>query len=470
MTHQLDIARLLNDACGPDVVTPGPEVPERYRHDWAGLEPIEPAALVQPRRTEEVSAALRVCQANGIPVVPQGGLTGISGAAHPIADGIVLSLERMNKILSVDPLEATLTAEAGTVLETAQEAADEAGLMLAIDIGARGSCQLGGLVATNAGGHNVIRYGMTRDQLLGLEVVLADGTIVDDFNTLTKNNAGLDLKHLFVGTEGLFGIITRCTMRLHPGQTEKQTALIGCPDTDALLDLLARAKKSLGPMLTCFEVMWPSFYETMAERCGIRTAIEGKHGVYAILEATGGAGSMAREKMESLLENAFEAGCVADAVLANSVKEEHELWAVRETPAEYGAVIGQIVPFDVGVPTRQIPEAVRLFETRLKERWPDIIALSYGHIGDNNLHLVVHVPGQEAQPEQHVKELVYGTVRELGGTISAEHGIGLIKRDYMSYSRSPSQIRTMQLLKSALDPKGILNPGKGFDQIKTASA
>ena len=461
-----DFATHLASRLGAEVITLRGAIPARYHHDWTGLDPVEPLALARPRSTEEVAAILSACHAAGIAVVPQGGLTGISGGAHPAADGIVISLERLNQIDAIDADAGTLTAGAGVVLETAQQAARDAGLLLGIDIGARGSCQLGGVLATNAGGTTVIRYGMARDHVLGLEVVLADGTIVDGMNTMLKNNAGLDLKQLFIGSEGTLGIITRCVLRLQPLPPAKATAFVGCADTDKVIALLRASRAALGPMLSSFEVMWPNFFDFMAQATGLGSPLAGPHGAYVIIEATGFDATATRETLEQLFETAFEKGLVEDGVLARSVKEEQALWAVRESPAEYERVLGPVIPFDVGIPIRLMDHAVTTIGAAIKAAYPTARALCYGHIGDSNLHVVVNVPeAGRAQPTHEVKDLVYGLVRDMGGTVSAEHGIGTIKRAYLAHSRSAVEIGLMRGFKGLLDPKGILNPGKSFDGV-----
>ena len=459
------IVDTLLDRFGPSVVIPGAESPEKYHHDWAGLAPVTPLAVVRPRTTEEVSAIMAACHAEGISVVPQGGLTGISGGAHPVAKGIVLSLEKFDQIEGIDIDAGTMIAGAGVVLETAQDAARDQGLFLGIDIGARGSCQLGGVLATNAGGNTVVRYGMARDHVLGLEVVLADGTVIDGMNTMLKNNAALDLKHLFIGTEGLLGIITRCVLRLHPLPPAKETAFVGCGGTEDVIGLLRMTRATLGPMLSSFEVMWPSFFDFMSEGTGLGSPLAEQHGAYIIIEATGFDTEGTRTGLESLLEKALEEGLVDDGVIANSVKEERALWAVRESPAEYEKVLGPVIPFDVGIPIGRMDEAVTRIEHDVKALFPSARTLSYGHIGDSNLHVVINVPeAGRNQPEKEIKACVYGITRDLGGTVSAEHGIGAIKRDYLGYSRTPEEIAVMRGIKQVMDPKGILNPGKSFDE------
>jgi len=447
---------------GPDIVTPGAQVPDRNRQDWGRLPPVEPVALVRPRTTGQVSLALRACNDTGTPVVPQGGLSGLCGGAHPLAGGIALSLERMTRVLDVDPAQATLTAEAGCVLQVAQAAAADAGMLLAVDLGARGTCTLGGIISTNAGGNQVLRYGMTRDHVLGLEAVLADGTILPAMNRLLKNNVGLDLKQMFIGAEGTMGVVTQAVFRLQPRPSHSATAFAGLPDSAAMLALLTRARAALGPALVSFEVMWPSFYDIMQAGCGAAHPLAGRHGVYVILEA-GGFDPATRDRLESLLADAMEAGMVEDAVIAANLREERALWAVRESVSEYPRILGKITPFDIGIPLDRMAQAVADLEARVKARWPDAQTLSYGHMGDSNLHLVVNVPSCGAdQPTREIKAMVYDLTRAFGGTVSAEHGIGTIKRDVLGHSRSAAELAAMRAVKAALDPRGILNPGKGF--------
>jgi FAD/FMN-containing dehydrogenase len=458
-----DFVKSLHAVLGPDVVFDRDLIPDRHKSDWSGLPRTSPLALARPRDTGEVSKLLAACHAASVPVVPQGGLTGISGGAHPTPDAVAISLDRMNRIESVDPEMATLTADAGVILQDAQNAAAEKNLLLGLDIGSRGSCQLGGVVSTNAGGNQVIRYGMARDHVLGLEAVLADGTIVSSMNTMLKNNAGLDLKQLFIGTEGLLGVVTRVVLRLQPRPNATATAFCGCGGTSSVVALLARMRGALGPMLSSFEVMWPSFFHFMSEGTGRPSPLKQRHGAYVIVEASGFDREGVRAALESALSAAVDEEVVEDAVLANSLKEERELWAVREGPAEYATVLGPLTGFDVGVPIAQLASVVETLEAGVAIRWPGARALSYGHIGDSNLHFVVNVPEAGAnQPGSELKAYVYGVVREHGGTVSAEHGIGATKRDYFAYSRTAEEIALMQRIKAAMDPRNILNPQKSF--------
>lgn len=457
----MSVVATLLAALGPDVVSTGADIPERFHHDWSGEAPVLPLALLRPRSTAEVSTALRICNEAGTPVVPQGGRSGLCGGAHPLASGVALSLDRMNRVIAVDPVQSTLTAEAGCVLEVAQAAAAEAGLLLGVDLGARGTCTLGGIISTNAGGNQVLRYGMTRENLLGLEVVLADGTVLPAMNSLLKNNVGIDLKQLVIGTEGCLGVVTQTVFRLHPRPNHTATAFVGCADTRAMLALLTHARTSLGPALTSFEVMWPSFYDVMRAGIGAAHPLQGTHGVYVILEA-GGFDDSLTERMENCLTGAIEAGLVEDATLARNSREERGLWAVRESVSEYGRILGALTPFDIGLPLDRMEAGINRMDAALRARWPKVKALFYGHMGDSNLHLVVHVPGMAVQPAKEIKPLIYDLTREMGGTVSAEHGIGTIKRDVIGHSRSAEELATMRAVKAALDPKGILNPGRSF--------
>ncbi|CAH1648900.1 FAD-binding oxidoreductase [Chelatococcus asaccharovorans] len=453
----------LNAALGAAVVT-GEDIPAPFRHDWSGLPPVLPIALIRPRETDEVATALRIANRHGVTIVPQGGLTGLAGGAQPVAGGAVLSLDRMSGIEEIDPVMASITVKAGTPLEVVQKAADEAGLFLGIDLGARGSCQIGGNLATNAGGNRVIRYGMAREHVLGLEVVLPDGTVVTSLNKLIKNNAGYDLKQLFIGSEGTLGIITRVVLRLQAKPLTVNTVFCGCRDFPAVLDLLKGARARLGPALSAFEVMWPSFYDFMTGKLSeLRRPLGRPHGVYVLLEQSGFDPEADSGRLEAVMAEMLEAGIVEDAVLASSERETRDLWAVRDSVSEYGKLMGPITAFDVGLQTDRMADVIAGIEAAYQARWPGAILLVYGHIGDSNLHLVANVPAAgDHQPHDDITDLVLGAVRAAGGTVSAEHGIGLLKKKYLHFTRSDAELALMARLKVALDPGNILNTGKVF--------
>ncbi|SEF15795.1 FAD/FMN-containing dehydrogenase [Rhizobiales bacterium GAS191] len=445
-----------------DIAAMGDEIPERYLRDWSGLAPVRPLALLRPRSTDQVAAALRLCSRLRVPVVPQGGLTGLAGGAHPIANGVVLALDRMRDIEEIDPVMATMTVQAGVTLGAVQAAADEAGLFFGVDLGARDSCTIGGVLSTNAGGNRVIRFGMARESVLGLEVVLADGTVMRSLNKMLKNNAGYDIKQMFIGSEGTLGIITRAVLRLQAKPEATATAFCGCADFSAVLHLLRKARSRMGPSLSSFEVMWPSFYHFMTSSIPqLRRPFVEPHGVYVLIESIGRDDAENTAILEELMAGALQAPCVADAVIARSERDAKDLWAVRESVSEYSRLMGPLTAFDIGLATSAAGDFVREIEDTIRGRWADAIVLSYGHIGDSNLHLVCNVPSAgAAQPHSEITDIVFGAVGRADGTISAEHGIGLLKKAYLPLSRSPEELALMATMKRALDPNNILNTGK----------
>jgi FAD/FMN-containing dehydrogenase len=391
-------------------------------------------------------------------VVPQGGLTGLAGGATPEAGQIVLSLERLKGIEEIDSDSATMTVLAGTPLEVAQKAAEEAGLYLALDIGSRGSCQIGGNVATNAGGNHVIRYGMARAQVLGLETVLADGTILTSLTKVMKNNAGYDLNQLFIGSEGTLGIVTRVVLRLHPRPQGKTTALIATAGYDATVRLLRRLQRNLGEV-SAFEAMWPDFYRFVTDHPSSRVKpMADTHPFYALTEFHGNEPERDRTQLEECLGAAIEEGDALDALIAQSEREARSFWTIRE--GEPLDKLPYLINFDVSAPTARLGELADDLKAKLTARWPEGLFFVYGHIGDGNIHLSAWAGGTMDQVAHEMDDIVYDEVRRIGGSISAEHGVGTLKRAYLGHSRSAAEIDVMRRIKAALDPKGILNPGK----------
>jgi FAD/FMN-containing dehydrogenase len=420
------IVDTLVSAVGREAVFTGDAIGPRYLSDWTRVKRAPPLAVVLPRNTEEVSRTLTICHAAGQAVVPQGGMTGLAGGAIPSAGDICLSLERINGVESIDQASATMTVRAGTTLQKVQEAAAENGFEFSLDMGSRGSCQIGGVIATNAGGIRVIQSGTARDQVLGLEVVLADGTLLDSMNQMIKNNTGYDLKHWFIGSEGTLGVITRAVLRLRPPRKRCETALCALTDYSAALQLLTVLRDGL----SAFEVMWEDFFEFGAKT----SPFNRRYPLYALVET---AGSGLADRLD---------GVVADAVLAHSIAEVRALWEIREATAKFTERIDPL-NFDVSLPIGRIGEFVD--ECRLL--FPG--AFFFGHIGDSNLHVTV-------DRDSGVDDAIYSLVERYRGSISAEHGIGILKREFLRCSRSEAEIRAMWAIKKALDPKGILNPGK----------
>ncbi len=455
----------LRDVLGKDVfLIPGEFDPAPLLHDFTTGAPPEANILgvARPRSTEEVAQVLRFCNDHDLKVVPQGGMTGLAGGGVPIGTCVVLSLERMRAIEEVDVAAGAITVQAGAPLESVQIAADEAGLFFPLDLGGRGTAQVGGNTSTNAGGNRVVRYGMMRALVLGMEWVMADGTIVTSLNKMIKNNAGYDLKHLFIGTEGTLGVITRLVLRLYPKAPSVCTGLCALKDYPAVLDLLARARRGLGATLSAFEMMWPDFYHLGTTALQRRPPIEPVHGVYVLMETMGDDEGADQARFEAVIGEAIEAGAVQDAVLAKSNKEARDLWAIRDCPGEFSkAGYWPQLSFDVSIPTGQMGDFMHMVKARLEARWPGIPTVFFGHVADSNLHLSVKT---DADPhrDHEIETEVYQAVGDWGGSVSAEHGIGVHKKEFLHHSRTPEELALMRTLKAALDPKGTLNPGKVF--------
>jgi len=457
----VNIIEALLEVLPHDIVDSGDYIDDRYMGDWVlTVRDASPLALVRPRTTEQVAKTLELCHATSTPVVTQGGLTGMAGGAAPVQGCVLLSMERMRALSPVDPSSATIEAEAGVTLEAVQKAAEEAGLLFALDIGARGSCTIGGNIATNAGGNRVLRYGMMREQLLGLETVLADGTILTSLNVMLKNNTGYDLKHLFVGSEGTLGVITRAVLKLHPLPVAKQTALCAVDSFTSAVRLLQIAKARLGSSLSAFEVMWPSFYEGVTSSLGLRPPLDLGHGAYILLDSMGTDPDANEAEFQTFIESSFSDGVILDAVIAQTERQALDLWAIRDASGEFPKFFSPYIPFDVSIPIGRMEAFIGECDARLLHRWPDIQALWFGHIADSNIHVAVHIPGVDPLPEHDIDTTIYDCVGEYGGAISAEHGIGVLKREFLDRSRSAAEIATMRTIKQALDPRNILNPGK----------
>lgn len=455
----------LRAVLGDDSVIAGEAIEARYRKEYFSPQPAacRPLALLKPRSTEQVAAALRLCNAYGQPVVPQGGLTGLSGGALPQDGEVLLSLERLRGIEEFDESAGTMTLLAGTPLQEAQEAAAAKGFLLAVDLGARGSCQIAGNVATNAGGNRVIRYGMTRQQVLGLEAVLADGSVISSLNKMLKNNAGYDLKHLFIGSEGTLGVITRVVLRLEPLPTCVQTAICAVDSYENVVALLRHAQRRLSGRLSAFEVMWADFYALVTTRIpGQRAPLPPGSPFYVLLDLQGADAASDAALFESMLEQAFGDGLISDAAVAASEKETRSFWHLRDASGEFSVVWPTVASFDVSLPIGRIGHFVDTLRGRLEARFPGCEYVNFGHIGDSNLHVCVHVPGTTPEnfPEHDIKDCLYGLLRDYQGSVSAEHGVGVHKKEYLPYSRTPEELALMRTLKGALDPKGILNPGR----------
>ena len=418
-------------------------------------------ALVRPANTDEVSKVMQWCHAHHIAVVTQGGLTGLVHGADAQPHELILSMERMRSVEAIDPVQRTATVQAGVVLETLQLAVDELQLAFPLDLGARGSATVGGNAATNAGGNRVIRYGMMRDLVLGLEVVLADGTIVSSLNHLIKNNTGYDLKQLFIGSEGTLGIITRLVLRLREKAVSTNVAVVAAPSFDALVNLLKHLDRSLGGNLSAFEVMWQDFYKlvTTAPARG-RPPVVQTSPYYALIESQGGDPKSDTLKFTVALETALEQGLIEDAAISQNESDCHAFWALRDDVEQ---VLNGGVPviFDVSLPICRMEEFVATLRSDLINEVCDHKLWVYGHMGDGNLHVNVQVAPQDYMSNRpKIESLLYERVKVAKGSISAEHGIGLEKKAFLGLSRNACELNLMSVIKNALDPNNLLNPGK----------
>ncbi len=454
-----DIMRIV----GTNGVLTGPDVAARPA-SWLRPEPSRAKAIVRPASTDEVSTVMKLCHAAGQVVIPVGGNTGLVEGATAGEDDILLSLERMNAVESLDETGCTMTVQAGVPLHTVQERAADADLMFPVDFGARGSAQIGGAISTNAGGNAVIRYGMMREQVLGLEAVLVDGTVVSSMNRLLKNNAGYDLKQLFIGTEGTLGIITRAVLRLRPALRSRNTAFVAVDVYSNVPELLKSLGSSLGGNLTAFEVLWEDFYNTVVvERDRHAPPVEAGHPWYVLIEARGGKQEDDAERFEAALEDALEARLIVDAAIASGAKQREAMWAIRDDIDGLAEILDPVMAFDVSLPIAHTADYVTAVKKRLNERWPETFrGTSFGHLGDNNLHFLLTVGSADHDEQREVMQIVYDELRPYRGSISAEHGVGLEKRAFLGVTRNDTEVALMRALKKALDSKGLLNPGRIF--------
>lgn len=453
------LLRSLSDLMGPGGCIVGDDISSRYAVDFGGDNAKKPVAVLRPDSTEALSAALALCHTAKQAVVIQGGMTGLCGGATPQAGEISLSLERLNGIEELDRDSMTMTVLAGTPLQVVQEAASRAGLFFPLDLGARGSCTIGGNIATNAGGNQVLRFGMMRNLVLGLEAVLADGTVISSLNKLIKNNAGYDLKQLFIGSEGTLGIVTRAVLKLQPALTSRTATIIAVQDFPACIKVLHSLQRSLGGGLSAFEAMWASYYDCVISKIDtLRSPFDEPYPLYVLAQIEGNNHAADTEKLESALAELLESGAVLDAAIAQSERETEEFWQIRDGIAEVTPMLQPLVAFDVSVPIRDMEAFTDKAQASLEARFPGVQNLVFGHVGDNNLHLSV-TTGKRDDIEAICK-IVYDVTCEFDGSIAAEHGIGVSRRKYLKLSRNDAEIALMRQLKAALDPKGILNPGR----------
>ena len=450
----------LTKLLGESQLITGEDIGEKYQSDWSGENPHMPELVVRPDSTAVVSKLLKYCNEERLAVVTQGGLTGLAGGATPRDNEIVLSLERMHGIVELDHQSMTMTVKAGTQLQVIQKAADTAGLRLPLDLGARGSCQIGGNVSTNAGGNQVLSFGMARALVLGLEAVQADGTVISAHNKMLKNNAGYDLKQLFIGSEGTLGVITEVVLRLFPASRNKHTALVSLGSFEDVIKLLHVAQSRFA-RLTAFEVMWDDYYlRAVTETETASDPFEKTFPYYILLESE----NDSLDSFEQVLFEQLENGTLLDAAIAQSGKDSDQFWIIRDAIGDLLSRIPDAVNFDIGLPISRMQEFLEKTQLTLNERFENLHTITFGHLADGNIHITAWTDDNEDNSAA-IYKLVYGLLQEFEGTVTAEHGIGVMKTDYLKLCRSPEEIELMRTLKRALDPNNILNPGRVIPQV-----
>ncbi len=462
-----DLSQLATRFSGRLLTDPADTAP--FLTDWRGLWHGRALAVAQPDTPRDVAAVVCWCAEQAVPIVPQGGNTGMSGGATPDGSGtaLLLSLTRLNRIRSIDAANDTISVDAGCVLATVQAAARGAGRLFPLSLGAEGSCTIGGNLATNAGGAAVLRYGNARNLCLGIEVVTAQGELWDGMKGLRKDNSGYDLRDLIIGSEGTLGIITGAVFKLFPAPSGHLAAFVALPDPAAALRLLQEVTSRFGHMLTAFELLSAACLDLVEGHVpGAWSPLEGRAAWYALVELSAATeGEAEQADFEAVLADAFEREIVSDAAIAASEGQRQAFWRLRESISEAQGAIGKTIKHDIALPRSAIPAFLDEAEAALRERTEDMIAVTFGHLGDGNLHYNFSpCAGADQQRfiavQDEINRLVHDIVARHGGTFSAEHGLGVLRRDEAKRLKSPIEMAMMAAVKRALDPQGILNPGK----------
>lgn len=464
-----DFLNELVRSLGEDTVITNPDEMEPWLVDWRGIYKGGAQAVVRPVSTAQVAQCLKLCNDHRVPVVPRGGNTGLCGGATPDASpaNVVLSLDRMNRIRSIDTIANTLVADAGCILGNLRRAAEAEGRMLPLSLAAEDSSQIGGNVATNAGGVNVVRYGMTRELVLGIEAVLPSGEIYNGLQTLRKDNTGYDLKQLFIGSEGTLGVITGVALKLYPLTRVRSVVLAAVESPQQALELFRLVYGECGSRLQAFEFFTEECLGLVLEQVeGLQRPFREAHGGYVLVELADTADEAALQAvLESVIGKALEDGLCRDAVVSASLSQLHDLWRLREEISEAQRADGPHLKHDISLPIERIPEFMAQAERKVNEVAPGCRLFVFGHFGDGNLHYNVSRPAGAdrswaAQWESRVADAVFAEVARFGGSISAEHGIGQLKRHAFHHHKDPMHIRLMVQIKQIFDPNSIMNPGK----------
>ncbi len=460
----MQLLQQLTQQLGREKVLTGEAVSKRYHHIWQMHLALQAKAVLLPTSTQDVSASLRICHEHGQEVVVHGGLTNLVGATQSTENQVIIATDKLNKIEETDASSRTMTVQAGVILEQIQQAAKEHNLQFPLNFGAKGSAQIGGIIATNAGGLRVLKYGMTRRQILGLEVVLPDGTILSNLKKIIKDNSGYDLKQLFIGSEGTLGLVTRAVLRLNEAPKSRCSAWVGINGYENVIAFLKYMDKELAGTLSAYELIWKDTFEVMTgPTSGTKSPLSLDYQYYVLAESLGSDQARDTAVFQSLLEVALKKGLIQDGVFADNASDLRWFWQIREDVRVLSAIADHDQHFDISLPLPLIGQYVEDARNELR-KIPQVKEIfNFGHVADGNIHFIIGKQNDSAELTQSVNEIVYGKIAAVNGSVSAEHGIGLDKKAYLHHSRSTAEINLMKTLKRTIDPKNILNPGRIID-------
>lgn len=460
----ISVVEALEKVLAPNQILVNEAVSARSHHIWRMDTPLEAVAVVLPKNTQEVAEILKICHSHNQAVVVHGGLTNMVGSTETQGEELVISMEKMNQIEEFDESSRTITVQAGAILQEIQEVAREKGLLFPLNFGAKGSAQIGGVISTNAGGMRVVKYGMTRHLVLGVEAVLADGTVINSLKKIIKDNSGFDLKQLFIGSEGTLGIVTRAVLKLLEAPSSRNTAFVGLETYEQVIAFLKHMDGGLAGHLSCFELIWNDTFQAMTSPPAlVKPPLPYDYPYYVLLESLGNQQDIDRQRLEALLVTAQEEDMIVDAVMAFTDSDLNWFFKIREDVDVLVNRCRNDQHFDISLPIASIGKTVNQILQELKALPGVEKAFAFGHVADGNIHLIVGKAEETPELIKAVNQIVYAPLQALGGSVSAEHGIGVHKKPYLELSRTPAEIQLMQLLKRSMDPKGILNRGKVID-------
>ncbi len=461
---QYTILETLSNLLGQDKILSGEDLKQRYHHIWHMDKPLNAKAIALPTTTEEVSTILKACHAQNQSVIVYGGLTNLVGSTETKGEEVIISMERMTTIEEIDVQSRTMTVQAGVLIENIQNIAKAEDLLFPLNFGAKGTAQIGGAISTNAGGLQVFRFGMTRNLVLGLEVVLADGAIISSLKKIIKDNSGYDLKQLFIGSEGTLGVITKAIVKLVEAPKSRNSAFIAFNEYDKVIAFLKYMDSALAGTLSGFEVIWKNTYQAMTSPpAAMKPPLPYDYNYYVLLESLGSDQAQDQQKLQVLLETALEKGLILDAAMAHTKSDLDWFWQIREDVHVLVSQCNNDQHFDISLPIPLIGDLANQMRKKVLALPEVEKVFTFGHIADGNIHFIVGKKEESPALIKKINAIIYLPLQAIGGSISAEHGIGLHKKKYLSICRTPAELQLMKNLKQMMDPKGILNPGKVID-------